>query len=74
METEATCMVCRRNKGRAQCVHFCERADIAGITEVIRIDAARKTRTGSGLDGDNTIILFAAEFLSHEGGDESAEV
>ncbi len=55
-------------------VHFGERADFAGVAEVVGVGAACEGGAGGGFDGHDVVVGFAAEFLAHERGDEAAEV
>jgi hypothetical protein len=61
-------------KPAAEGVHLGERADHAGVAEVVGESAAREARAGRGLDGDEAVVLLAAELLAHERRDEAAEV
>ena len=72
--TETACVVGRRNEAAAQGVHLRQRADLTGVAEIICVFAPGKRRTGCRLNTDDPIILLAADLLSHEGGDQPAEV
>ena len=67
-------MVRGRDEGGAEGVHLRERADHTGVAEVIREGTASEARAGRGLDSDDTVVVFAAEFLAHERSDQTAEV
>ena len=63
-----------RNEAAAERVHLRERADSAGVAEVVRELAAREARAGRRFDRDDAVVGFAAEFFAHERGDQAAEV
>ncbi len=46
METKTACVVGRRNESASERVHLCERADHAGIAEVIFELSASEARAG----------------------------
>ena len=71
---QAAGVVGRGNEVAAQGVHFCQGAHHAGVAEVIGKLATGETGAGGGLHGDEPVILFAPEFLAHEGGDQTAQV
>ena len=47
---------------------------MSGIAEIVHVFASRQRRTGSGLDGYESVIGFAAQLLAHERRDQPAEV
>ena len=67
-------VVGRRNEAGAERVHLCQRADHAGVAEVIGESAAREARAGRGLDGNDPVVLFAAQLLPHKRRNQTAEV
>ena len=71
---QAAGVVRRGDEAAAERVHLGQRADLAGVAEVVGEPAARETRAGGGLDGDEPIVALAAQLLAHERGDEAAEV
>ena len=71
---QAAGVVRRGDEAAAERVHLGQRADLAGVAEVVGEPAAREARAGSGLDGDEPIVALAAQFLTHEWGDEATEV
>ena len=71
---QAAGVVGRRDKAAAQRVHFCQRADHAGITEIVSVLAAREAGAGGRLHSDDAVVLFAAEFFTHERGNQTAEI
>ena len=71
---QAARVVGRGDEAAAERVHLRQRADHAGVAEVIREHAARQAGAGGGLDGDEAVVLFAAQLFAHERGDQAAEV
>ncbi len=67
-------VVGRRNEAGAERVHFCQRADHAGVAEVVGESAAREARAGRRLDGNDPVVLFAAQLLPHKRRNQTAEV
>ena len=67
-------MAGRGDKTAAQSVHFSQRADLAGVTEIVCEDAPGKAGTGSGLYGDDTIISLASDHFSCKRRDETAQI
>ena len=61
------------DEGGAERIHLRERADHAGVAEVVGVDAAREARAGGRLDGDDAVIRLAAQLLAHERGDQAAK-
>ena len=74
MIAETARVVRRGNEVAAEGVHLGQRADHAGVAEVISVDAASEARAGSGLDRDDLIVSFAAQFFAHKGSDQAAQV
>ena len=74
MVAQAACVIGRRDEAAAERVHFRQRADHASIAEVIGEHAACEARAGGGFDGDEAVILFAAQLFPHEWGNQAAEV
>ena len=58
----------------AEGVHLGQRADHAGIAEVVDKFAAGEAGTAGRLDGDEAVVGLAPQLLAHEGADEAAEV
>ena len=71
---QAAGVVRRGDEAAAERVHLGQRADFAGVAEVVGEPAAREARAGGGLDGDEPIVALTAQLLAHERGDEAAEV
>ena len=71
---QAAGVVRRGDEAAAERVHLGQRADLTGVAEVVGEPAAREARAGGGLDGDEPIVALAAQFLTHEWGDEATEV
>ena len=67
-------MVRRGDEAAAERVHLGQRADLAGVAEIVGKFSAREARAGGGLDGDELIVALAAQLFAHERGDEAAEV
>src|SRR5699024_4497720 len=74
VEAQAAGVVGRGDEPRAQRVHFCQRADHAGVAEVVGKAAAGKAGAGGRLHGDDAVIPLAAQLFAHEGGNQPAQV
>ena len=74
VEAQTAGVVGGGDEAAAERVHLRERADLAGVTEVVGVNAAGEAGAGGGLDGDEAVVGFAAQLLAHERRDQSAEI
>lgn len=58
----------------AKRVHLGQRRNLAGITEIIGISAARHRWAGGRLHGDEIGVRFAGQPVLHKGCDQAAKV
>ena len=71
---EATSVVCRRDEARAERVHLGERADLAGIAEVVGVLTASEARAACRFHSENIVVGFATELFTDEWAHETTEV
>ena len=69
-----SCVVGGRNKAAAQRVHFCQRTDLSGITEIIGEFSSCETGAGGRFYGDNLVIRFSPEFFSRKRRDQPSQI
>ena len=74
MVAQAASMICGRNEAGAKRIHFCERAYLARIAEIVNVLAAGQARAGSWLHCDEPIIPLSAQLFAHKRGDKAAQV
>ena len=74
MIAQAACVVGGGNEPAAQGVHLGQGADHAGVAEVIGVLAPGEAGAGGGFHGDDAVVGLTPELLTHEGGDEAAQV
>ena len=71
---QAAGVVRRGNEAAAQRVHLLKRAHAAGVAVVVGVHAAGEAGAGRGLDGDELIVLLAAQLFAHERGNQAAQI
>ncbi len=71
---KAAGMVGGGDKVAAQRVHFGKGADHTGIAEIVSVYTAGKAGAGSGFNGDDPVVGFAAELFSHKRCDQTAQI
>ena len=69
---QAPCVVGGGDEAAAKSVHFGQRADHAGVAEIIGVHAPGEAGAGGGLHGDEAVVGFPAQLLAHERRDEAA--
>ena len=74
MVAQAAGVVGGGDEAAAESVHLGQRADPAGVAEVVGEHAAGEAGAAGRLDGYELVIALAAQLFAHEGADESAEV
>ena len=74
MVTKSAGMVSGRNKSAAECVHLRERANLAGIAEVICKLTSCQAWARRRLNSDNSVISLASELFAYKRRDKTAEV
>ena len=67
-------MVRRRDEIASQGIHLRQRANHAGVAEVIGIHTPRQARAGSRFHGNDLIVRFSAQLLAHKRRDQSSQV
>ena len=67
-------MVCAWHELRAERVHFLHRADLACVAEVVGEHSARKAWARCRLNRNELVVLFTAQFFSHERAYKSAQI
>ena len=71
---QAASMVGRRDEAGTQRVHLGERADLAGIAEVVGVLTASEARAACRFHSENIVVGFATELFADERAHEATEV
>ena len=71
---QAAGVVGGRDKIAAQRIHLGKRADHTRIAEIVSVYAAGQAGAGSGFNGDDLVVGFAAELFSHKRCDQAAQI
>ncbi len=71
---QAARVVGGRDEAAAERIHLRQRADLAGVAEVVRETSAREAGAGRRFDRDDAVVGLAAELFAHERRDQAAEV
>ena len=74
MVAQAAGVVGRGDEAAAQRVHLRQRADHAGVAEVVGEFAAGEAGAGGRLHGDDAVIRLAPELFAHERRDQAAQI
>ena len=71
---QTTCMVRCGNIVAAERIHLLQRAYPAGVAIIVGIAPAREGGAAGGFDGDEPVVVFAAQLFAHERSDEPCEI
>ena len=64
----------RRDEFISEGIHFGQRTDITGITEIIQIFPPGKTRARSRFSCNESVFFFTSQFFTHEWRDQPAQI
>ena len=72
VEAQAAGVRSSRNKTASKSVHLGKRTNATGVAVVVNVFSAREGRTAFGFNGNELIICFAAQLLTHKGSNKTA--